>query len=114
MQLKTKKHARLTRVRASLKSSGRPRLTILRSNENIWAQLIDDTKGITLASASTKVLKSKKGDTKIVRAGLVGAEIARLALAQKITQIVFDRGSYKYHGRVKAVAEAAREGGLEF
>ncbi len=114
MQLKTKKHARLTRVRSSIKSSGRVRLTILRSNEHIWAQLIDDNKGVTLAAVNTKVLKGKKGDTKIIRAGLVGTEIARLALAQKITKIVFDRGSYKYHGRVKAVAEAARSAGLEF
>ncbi|MFH2085694.1 MAG: 50S ribosomal protein L18 [bacterium] len=108
------KQSRITRVRASLKSSGRPRLTLFRSNEHLWAQIIDDASGKTIVSVSTKTITSKKGDTKTVRAGIVGTEIARLALAKKLKQIVFDRGAYKYHGRVKAVADAARAGGLEF
>ena len=98
MQKSNKKVSRSTRVRASIKTSGRPRLSIYRSNAHLWAQIIDDA----------------KGETKIVRATAVGTEIAKLALAKKITKIVFDRGSYKFHGRVKAVAEAARLGGLQF
>lgn len=114
MQLKNKKQNRATRVRASVKTSGRPRLSIYRTNMHIWAQIIDDATHTTVASVNTKAITSKKGDTKTVKAGLVGAEIAKLALAKKITKIVFDRGAYKYHGRVKAVAEAARAGGMEF
>lgn len=114
MQKKNQKLSRTTRVRASVKTSLRPRLTIYRSAHHIWAQIIDDQAGLTIASANTKTLPSKKGDTKTVLASAVGTEIARLALAKKITKIVFDRGAYKFHGRVKAVAEAARAGGLEF
>ncbi len=111
---KNKKLSRSTRVRASIKTSGRPRLSVYRSNMHIWAQIIDDVTGKTIVSVNTKKLESKKGDTKIVRATAVGAAIAKLALEQKITKIVFDRGAYKFHGRVKAVAEAARAAGLEF
>lgn len=114
MQLKNKKQNRTLRVRSIVKASGRPRLTIYRSNLHLWAQIIDDTKHVTLVSASTKALSFQKGDTKTIRATAVGAEIAKLAGAKKITKVVFDRGAYKYHGRVKAVAEAARAGGLEF
>lgn len=114
MQLKNKKLNRTTRVRASIKTSGRPRLSVYRSNIHIWAQIIDDVTGTTLVSVNTKSLEGKKGDTKTVRAAAVGTEIAKLALKKKITKIVFDRGSYKFHGRVKAVAQAARDGGLEF
>lgn len=114
MQLKNKKQNRTLRVRSSVKSSGRPRLTIYRSNLHLWAQIIDDAKHLTIVSTSTKVLKRQDGDTKTIRAAAVGAEIALLAKAKKITKVVFDRGAYKYHGRVKAVAEAAREGGLQF
>lgn len=114
MQLKNKKHNRTLRVRSSVKASGRARLTIYRSNLHLWVQIIDDAKHITLVSADTKTLKSQKGDTKTIQATAVGAKIAQLAKAKKITQVVFDRGAYKYHGRVKAVAEAARAGGLEF
>jgi large subunit ribosomal protein L18 len=110
MQLKSKKQARLTRVRASLRSSGRPRLTVLRSNKHIWAQLIDDATGTTVVSASSKALKG----TKTERSSAVGQTIAKDALAKKVKKIVFDRGSYKFHGRVKALAEAARAAGLEF
>ena len=114
MQYKNKKTSRQARVRASIKTSGRPRLSIYRSNMHMWAQLIDDASGKTLAAVSTKTLETKKGDTKIMQSSSVGSAIAKLALAQKITKIVFDRGSYKFHGRVKAVAEAARAEGLEF
>ncbi|MDD3048902.1 MAG: 50S ribosomal protein L18 [Bacilli bacterium] len=92
-----------------------PRLNVFRSNKNISAQIIDDEKGITLASASSldKDLKIKNGSN--VEAGtLVGKAIAKAASKIKITKVVFDRGGYQYHGRVKALAEAARENGLEF
>lgn len=114
MQNKSTKDSRLTRVRASLRASNRPRLTVFRTNRHIWAQIVDDERGITVVSVNTKALGSKKGETKTVQAVAVGAEIARLALAQKITKIVFDRGAYKYHGRVKALAQAARQAGLVF
>ena len=114
MQLKNKKTNRATRVRASVKTSGRPRLSVYRSNMHIWAQIIDDASGKTVVAVNTKALTTKKGDTKTVKAAAVGTEIAKLALEKKITKIVFDRGAYKFHGRVKAVAEAARSAGLEF
>jgi large subunit ribosomal protein L18 len=81
---------------------------------HIWAQIIDDVTGKTIVAVNTKTLKGKKGDTKIVKATGVGTEIAKLAIEKKITKIVFDRGAYKFHGRVKAIAEAARAAGLEF
>lgn len=114
MQLKNKKQNRATRVRASIKTSGRPRLSIYRSNMHLWAQIIDDVTGKTIVAVSTKTLETKKGITKTEKAAAVGTEIAKLALAKKITKIVFDRGSYMFHGRVKAVAEAARAVGMEF
>lgn len=114
MQKKNKKQARLTRVRASLRSSDRHRLTVTRTNLHMWAQVIDDAKHKTIVAVSTKTLERKNGMTKTMLAAAVGHEIARLTLAQNITKIVFDRGPYKFHGRVKALAEAARSGGLEF
>ena len=114
MQIKNTKEARTTRVRANIKKSGRPRLSIYRSNMHIWAQIIDDANGVTIVTANTKTLVGKKGDTKTVKATAVGTEIAKLAIEKKITKIVFDRGAYKFHGRVKAVAEAARAAGMEF
>lgn len=114
MQKLNRKQSRTLRVRSSIKSSGRPRLTIFRSNMHIWAQLIDDADHKTIVSVNTKAMQTKKGATKTMRSSALGAEIARLALAKKITKIVFDRGAYKYHGRVKAVADAARNAGLEF
>jgi len=114
MQKRNKKQARTLRVRSSIKSVGRPRLSIYRSNMHLWAQIIDDAKHETLVAVNTKSLKTKKGDTKTMAATAVGTEIAKLAIAKKITKIVFDRGAYKYHGRVKAVAEAARAAGLQF
>lgn len=91
----------------------RPRLNVYRSNTNIFAQIIDDEKGITLVSSSSVELKIKNGSN-IEGATLVGKDIAQKAKKAKIKEVVFDRGGYLYHGRVKALAEAARENGLEF
>ena len=107
---------RHTRIRENLSgTSEKPRLCVFRSNANIEAQIIDDVKGVTLVSATSldKELKLKNGSN-IEAAKVVGAEIAKRAKKAKITTVVFDRGGYLYHGRVKALAEAAREGGLEF
>ena len=110
---------RVARVRRSLKkvANGRPRLSVHRSGLNIYAQIIDDTKGHTVASASTldKELKGKlSSGANIDAAGEVGKLVAERAVKAGVKQVVFDRGGYIYHGRVKALAEAAREGGLEF
>ena len=90
-----------------------PRLNVYRSNAHIHAQLIDDEKGHTLAASSSVMLKLKAGGN-IAAAQAVGSDISKKAKALKIDQIVFDRGGYAYHGRVKALAEAAREAGLRF
>ena len=107
---------RHNRIRKDLKgTSDRPRLNVFRSNANITAQIIDDEKGVTLVSASTleKELKIANGGN-VEAAKVIGAEIAKRAKKAKIKEVVFDRGGYLYHGRVKALAEAARENGLEF
>ena len=104
------------RIRKSIHGNEeRPRLNVFRSNANITAQIIDDEKGVTLVSASTleKDLNIANGGN-IEAAKKIGAEIAKRAKEAKITKVVFDRGGYLYHGRVKALAEAARENGLEF
>jgi large subunit ribosomal protein L18 len=104
---------RATRVRARIEgTSERPRLSVFRSHKHISAQLIDDTSGRTLASASD--IKAKAGAKPLERAAAVGAELAATAKKAGITMAIFDRGSYLYHGRVKALAEAAREAGLVF
>ena len=90
----------------------RPRLAVHRSSRHIYVQVIDDFAGRTLAAASTLVVEGK-GDPK-TRAKAVGSEVAARAKSAGITQVTFDRGGFKYHGRVQAVAEGAREGGLEF
>jgi len=109
---------RHTRVRARISGTAeRPRLNVFRSLEHIYAQVIDDTAGHTLASASTidRDLREKiEGKTKSEAAKLVGALVAERAQKVGIKKVVFDRGGYRYHGRVKALAEAAREAGLEF
>jgi large subunit ribosomal protein L18 len=106
------------RVRARvIGTAARPRLCVFRSLNNIHAQIIDDTTGHTLVSASSldNNIKSKiAGKKKTEIAGLVGTLIAQRALEKNIKQISFDRGGYKYHGRVKALAEAARKTGLDF
>ena len=107
---------RHTRIRENLSGTGeRPRLCVFRPNANIEAQIIDDVKGVTLVSASSleKELNLKNGGN-VEAAKVIGAEIAKRAKKAKINTVVFDRGGYLYHGRVKALAEAAREGGLEF
>ena len=108
---------RRRRVRSSLKarSGGRPRLSIHRSGRHIYVQVIDDTAGRTLASASTldKDVRGKSGAT-VDAAAEVGKRVAERAKAAGVSAVVFDRGGFLFHGRVKAVADAAREGGLEF
>ncbi len=118
---KTRKGRRVmrhARVRRKVKgTSGRPRLAVFRSLNHVYAQLIDDSKGVTLAAASTldaEVRGQQAGQGKSEISKAVGGLIARRAKAQGITEVVFDRAGYKYHGRVKVLAEAAREGGLVF
>jgi len=102
------------RVRAKISGDkSTPRLVVYRSNKNIEAQIIDDVKGVTLLALSSKGLKLKNGGN-IEAAKKVGEEIAKLAATKKIKNVVFDRGGYIYHGRVKALADGAREGGLKF
>jgi large subunit ribosomal protein L18 len=116
LSLQTRRRERL-RYQLKQKSVGRPRLSVFRSGKHIYAQIIDDAAGKTLAAASTldKDLKAslKTGADKDA-AGAVGKLIAERSKAAGVLAVVFDRGSYLYHGRVKALAEAAREGGLDF
>lgn len=110
---------RKRRVRSSLRkqANGRPRLSVHRSSKHIYAQVIDDTRGQTLAAASTleKDLKGKlKTGADKAAAAEVGRLVAERAVKAGIQAVVFDRGGYQYHGRVKALADAAREGGLQF
>ena len=92
----------------------KPRLVVFRSNSEIYAQIIDDTKGVTLVAASSRDKDLKASGTKTEKAKQVGEAIAKKALAAGIETISFDRGGYLYHGRVKSLAEGAREGGLKF
>jgi len=110
---------RKQRARAQLakKSAGRPRLSVFRSGRYIYAQIIDDTQGHTVASASSleKDIKSKVKSTANSEAAVaVGKSVAARAIKAGVTDVVFDRGGYRYHGRVKALADAARESGLAF
>ena len=108
---RVRRHAR---VRAKISgTSETPRLCVYRSNKNIEAQIIDDVKGVTLVASSSMSLKLENGSN-IEAAAKVGKDIAEKALAKGLKKIVFDRSGYIYHGRVKALAEAAREAGLEF
>ena len=114
--LRVRRRERL-RYQLKQKSGGRPRLSVFRSGRNIYAQVIDDAAGRTLAAASTldkgfRIGKQTGADKDAAAA--VGKLVAERAVAAGVTQVVFDRGSYLYHGRVKALAEAAREGGLAF
>ena len=109
--IRERRHAR---VRAKISGTAEcPRLCVYRSNKHIEAQIIDDVKRVTLVSASSVALKLENGSN-IEAAKKVGAELAKKALAANIKNVVFDRGGYVYHGRVAALADAAREGGLEF
>jgi large subunit ribosomal protein L18 len=111
---------RQTRVRKQVSGvPEQPRLNVFRSLNHIYAQVIDDTKGVTLVAASSldahiRGNDAVSGKTKKERAALVGKLVAERALAAGISQVVFDRGGYKYHGRVKALADASREAGLKF
>lgn len=117
-----KQHSRIgrrqKRVRARVRGiDERSRLSVFRSSRHISAQLIDDVRGVTLAAASDRGLKAPKGKPALdgrARAALVGAELARQATAKGITAVRFDRGRYRYHGLVAALADGARKGGLKF
>ena len=110
---------RKIRVRKSVRvaASGRPRLSVFRSSKHIYAQVIDDAQGRTVASASSieKDMRGKlKSGADTTAAAEIGKILAERALAAGVTKVIFDRGGYQYHGRVKALADAAREGGLSF
>ena len=108
---------RRVRYRIGQVSSGRPRLSVYRSGKHIYAQLIDDGQHLTIASASSSENAKSGGGAKtynVAAAAAVGKLIAARAIEKGVKKVVFDRGGYLYHGRVKALAEAAREGGLEF
>jgi large subunit ribosomal protein L18 len=112
-QLRRRRHVR----RGLVGTSERPRLTVFRSSKHIYAQLIDDLKGQTLATASSRgkeVRTALPYGGNVKAAQVVGKKLAELALAKGIKMAAFDRGHYRYHGRVKALADAAREGGLQF
>ena len=108
---RVRRHARVRRKISG--TAEMPRLCLYRSNKNIEAQIIDDVKGVTLVASSSMALKLENGGN-IEAAAKVGEDIAKKALANKIEAVVFDRSGYIYHGRVKALAEAAREAGLKF
>ena len=110
---------RKARVRRAIKAvaNGRPRLSVHRTGKQIYAQVIDDVKGVTLASASSldkDVREQIKSGANVEAAGQIGKIIAERAVKAGVTEVVFDRGPYMYHGRVKALADAAREAGLSF
>ena len=105
-----RRHARVRKTISGTATS--PRLNVFRSNKEIYAQVIDDNMGVTLASSSSKILKVNGGN--ILGAKAVGKDIAEKCKKAKIEKVVFDRGGYLYHGRVAALADAARENGLEF
>jgi large subunit ribosomal protein L18 len=111
----SKRRAARTRIRLKALSNGRPRLSIFRSAKNIYAQIIDDAGGVTLAHASSLegVKDGQKGADKDA-AARVGKLVAERAMEKGVKDVVFDRGGYIYHGRVKALADAAREAGLNF
>jgi large subunit ribosomal protein L18 len=112
-QLRRRRHVR----RKIVGTPERPRLSVFRSSKHIYAQLIDDLAGVTLAAASSVVGDVKQGlpyGGNVKAAKVVGAKIAEAAKAKRIGKVAFDRGHYRYHGRVKALADAAREGGLQF
>ena len=109
------RNRRHRRIRAKVFGTAeRPRLAIFKSLSYIYAQLIDDTKGVTLASASDMGLRGAKANTKTERARLAGEALAKAAKAKGVSVVVFDRGGFIYTGRVRAIADGAREGGLTF
>ena len=103
------------RIRSKLRAiSKRPRLSVFRSNKFLYAQIIDDAEGKTLIGLSEGQLKQDAKSPRLERAKLLGTKLAEAALKKKIKEVAFDKGQYAYHGRVKALAEGAREGGLIF
>jgi large subunit ribosomal protein L18 len=113
-KLKTRMRIK-ARIRGKISGTAeRPRLSVFRSNKQIYAQIVDDLSGKTLASASSRAIPESQGVAKIEQAKLVGTKIAEAAKAAGIDSVVFDRNGYLYHGRVKNLADAAREGGLQF
>ena len=113
LTLTEKRIRRHRRVRAKIFGCAeRPRLCVFRSNNHIYGQLVDDSKGSTIVSASDNEVSKK--DTKTSLSKEVGVLLAKKAIEKNISQVVFDRGGYQYHGRVKALAEGAREAGLKF
>ena len=113
--MENKKLKRQIRTRSKIRGTkNRPRLSVYKSNRFIYAQIIDDGKGTTLLGVSEKDLEEIKGKNKSERAKSFGELVAKKAINKKIKKIVFDRGQYSYRGRVKAIAEGARKGGLEF
>ena len=110
VRARTRRHRRVRKKIVG--TPERPRLAVFRSNRHIYAQIIDDVAGKTLASAST--LATKKGDDPQARAKAVGTELATTAKKAGVSSVAFDRGGFMFHGQVKALAEGAREGGLEF
>ena len=111
-QARKKRHLRVRNHIAG--TAARPRLNVFRSLKNIYAQIIDDEKGVTLVSASSKDKDFAQYGGNVAAAKLIGEAVAKRALEKGITEVVFDRGGYIYHGRVAALAEAAREAGLKF
>ena len=109
----TKRDRRKARIRAKINGTQeKPRLSVFKSNRGMYAQLIDDVKGITLVSAHSHEVKGATGKTNVAME--VGKLLAKKAIDKKIETVVFDKGSYKYHGRIKSLADGAREGGLQF
>lgn len=115
---RVRRYARHRRIRRRLRGvAERPRLTVFRSLRHTYAQIVDDSAGVTLASASTldqEVKSQRDSKPKVDVSRMVGELVAKRSVEKGVTRVVFDRGGYKYHGRVKALADAARKGGLKF
>ncbi|XQP55719.1 MAG: 50S ribosomal protein L18 [Mycoplasmoidaceae bacterium] len=110
-EARTLRHNRITR-KLKLQGNELPRLVVTKTNANITAQIFDDAKGVTLVSSSSVQLKLKSGNVEACKK--VGQDVAKKALAKNIKKVAFDRGGSKYHGRIEALADAAREAGLQF
>jgi large subunit ribosomal protein L18 len=108
------RRAQRNRARLRKMGNGRPRLSVFRSSKHIYAQIIDDANGVTLAAASTAEKGTTAAGASVEAASEVGRKVAERAKEKGLTEVVFDRGGYIFHGRVKALADAAREGGLNF
>jgi len=115
VKVRTQRRKGVTRRAVKAAASGRPRLSVHRSSKHIYAQVIDDVKGVTVAAASS-LEKDQRGKTgaNVEAAKTVGTLVAKRAIEKGVKEVVFDRGAYLYHGRIKALGDAAREGGLKF